>query len=811
WSAAAGFRIERGGASAWLEQDGLTIDLRRAEPMDAAAAATDGPGAMEPAAYTTARARLSFVGARSTLPAGEDRHPARAHFALGNDPAAWRHDVPMFRSARWSTPWPGIDVRAHAHAEGLLEFDLELSAGVDPRAAVLQWEGIEKVDRQEDGALRIHTAAGELLQSAPVAWQVESDGTKLPVAVTVEMLEGNRFRFRADAARQGLPLVIDPVLCYHGGAGNEAAHGVARDAAGRVVVAGFTNTAPASGFDVLVSCFDFTPPIPLLVWTTTLGGSLDERAFDIDADAAGFFTLAGATSSTNFPVMNALQPAFGGGARDGFVVQLDQSGALTSTTYGTYYGGAGDDWFCRVEMDQQLQATVAGYSDSTNLPAVNAFQPNNAGLRDAFVVRFASFGTSCVYSTYLGGGLHEGFLSNPFTLDSRLLGLDVDAAGRVLLTGYATSANFPVTPNAWQPNLSGGADAFVTILDPNQQPGNQLVYSTYLGGASVDGGMAARFGPRDTVVVGGFTYSPNFPITPGAFQTTFVGPANFNDAFLVYLDVNPLTPPAAQLTYGTFFGGMSTPASIHYDCVVSLAVDGRGHATAVGFCGCNAPWPTHCGAFQPTHGGQRDGFVVRLRPLGTGADDVTFATFLGGALDDHIQDVELEPDGGIALGAGTFSANIPGPLGGLNGPQDMLVGTMEVLPVGVTRGPGSSAYCAGGPSLGTVMLEVDRQPAAGATFAFLVGGGPPGTVGLLGLNFGPPGPGVPLAGALVCVALAPPPVALFVACNPLGAAPPIPLSVPLGWGIPLGIHAQALLLAPAPCALPFTSSATLVL
>ena len=128
--------------------------------------------------------------------------------------------------------------------------------------------------------------------------------------------------------------------------------------------------------------------------------------------------------------------------------ELDQNGALVPTTYATYHGGVGDDWCCRVEMDQQLRATVAGYSDSTTLPAVGSgsYQPTNAGLRDAFVVRFAPFGTSYLYATFLGGALNEGFLSNPFNLDSRGLGLDVDAAGRVLVVGLTPSANFPVTP-----------------------------------------------------------------------------------------------------------------------------------------------------------------------------------------------------------------------------------------------------------------------------------------------------------------------------------------------------------------------------
>jgi hypothetical protein len=801
----AAFRISSAGATAWLGQDGFALDLQRG---DGAAAPGDGPGTGEPMRVTSAHARLSFVDAAPTRPIGEALHTARAHFYLGNDPKAWRTNVPMFSAVRWSQTWPGIDVRARTHEHGLLEFELEVAAGADPCTAVLRWEGVEAIERHEDGALRLLTAAGALLQSAPVAWQPAADGTQLPIPVAVELLDEGRFRFCVDVVRADLPVVIDPVLTYHGGSGNEVAHGVARDAGGRVVVAGISDSPPtAGGLDVLVSCLDFTLPWPHIVWTTTIGGGLDDRAFDVDADVAGYFTVVGGTFSTNFPTTPGVpHPLFRGGLLDGFVLQLDSSGALS---FSTYYGGLGNDWCCRVEMNAQLEATIGGYSDSTNLPTVNPYQPTNAGLRDAFVVRFAPFGTGHVYATYLGGGNNEGFLNltsptGPFDGDNRILGLDLDATGRVLLSGYTTSGNYP-TLNALQPGLAGGADAFVTILDPSQPPGPpQLVYSTYLGGVLSDGGMAARFGPGSTLVVGGYTYSSNFPFTVGSYQPTFIGPASFNDAFLVFLD--PSLIPTAQLIYGTFFGGTSTTAVVHYDSVQGLSVDSRGHVTVVGFCCGDTLWPVHVGAFQPVHGGIRDGFVLRLRRLGTGITALTYATFLGGLSNDVLLDVEPEPDGGVAIAGRAASFGIPGVSGALNGVQDALVCKLEILPVGVQRGDGSSSYCAGGPYLGTVMLEVDQKPVAGATFNYLVGGAPPNWFGVLGLGFGTPPPGVPYGGALIC--LGPPPVLLFLASSPLGAAS-LPLSVPPGWPVPIGVHAQAVWLAPATCTLPLTSSATL--
>ena len=87
-----------------------------------------------------------------------------------------------------------------------------------------------------------------------------------------------------------------------------------------------------------------------------------------------------------------------------------------------------------------------------------------------------------IYSTYLGGSATEG--------------MAVDAAGHMFVSGHTGSGDFPVTASAFQTFFAGGGwDAFVSELNPAGNGASDLLYSTYLGGNSVDSPLA-RHGRR---------------------------------------------------------------------------------------------------------------------------------------------------------------------------------------------------------------------------------------------------------------------------------------------------------------------------
>ena len=125
-------------------------------------------------------------------------------------------------------------------------------------------------------------------------------------------------------------------------------------------------------------------------------------------------------------------------------------------------------------------------------------------------------------------------------------------------------------------------------------------------GIAVDGAGSAY--------VTGYTYSTDFPTTPGAFDTSYNGGC---DAF-----VAKLNPAGSGLAYATFLGGSGS------DYGYGIAVDGAGNAYVTGYTG-STDFPTTPGAFDTSYnGGYCDAFVVKLNPAGSG---LVYATFLGGS------------------------------------------------------------------------------------------------------------------------------------------------------------------------------------
>jgi hypothetical protein len=178
----------------------------------------------------------------------------------------------------------------------------------------------------------------------------------------------------------------------------------------------------------------------------------------------------------------------------------------------------------------------------------------------------------------------------------------VDASGAAYVVGWTQSSNFPTTPGAFQPFFAGWADAFVTQLNT---VGSELLYSTYLGGNSDDGGWYDR-GPGiavdmdGTAYIGGYTTSLNFPITPGAFQTTcLVGYVGCSDAFVAWLSAD-----GSELLYSTYLGRTNG------DLGVGIAVGVSGIAYVLGYTGSN-DFPITPGAYDPIYSGV-DVFVTKM-------------------------------------------------------------------------------------------------------------------------------------------------------------------------------------------------------
>jgi hypothetical protein len=176
-------------------------------------------------------------------------------------------------------------------------------------------------------------------------------------------------------------------------------------------------------------------------------------------DNAGNANVAGWTNSTNFPTLNPLQ-ATNRGYEDLFVTKFNSTGS--ALVYSTYLGGSLPDgnYDVNVAVDGNGNAYVAGNSQSTDFPVINAVQYNfGGGSSDAVVAKLDAQGATLLYSTYLGGSnLQAG-------LGDYAYGLAVDGSGNAYITGYTFAANFPLAGTPLQMTNGGNYDAFVARIN----------------------------------------------------------------------------------------------------------------------------------------------------------------------------------------------------------------------------------------------------------------------------------------------------------------------------------------------------------
>ena len=294
-----------------------------------------------------------------------------------------------------------------------------------------------------------------------------------------------------------------------GGSGQDFATSVASDAQGNVYVAGLTYspdfrvTTGAVQTKFGGTCDAFVAklgPDGKLIWSTYLGGILDDWATGVALDSAGNVLVAGYTRSGNFPLLNPVKSTLNGANADdydAFVAKLDPNG--TKLLYSTFLGGPADDGAAGIALDAAGNAYVAvNVGSATGYPGTqNA--PNSFGI---FVSKLNPQG-ALVYSFFRPYGIAGG--------------IALDSAGSAYVTGSSSSVYPSAATQAFGP--PGSAYAFVFKISPD---GTRKIYETALGGSVRAAGTAIAVNSAGEVYVAGTTSSVDFPLvhpfqsTPGA-------------------------------------------------------------------------------------------------------------------------------------------------------------------------------------------------------------------------------------------------------------------------------------------------------
>ncbi len=464
---------------------------------------------------------------------GVNGRPSVTSYISGSDPARWVVHPQEVERVDYIGVYPGID--AQFSMVGLdLKYDHIVHPGGEPSDIRIRYDGIERLSLSTDGELVVHTAYGEQKQHAPVSWQ-EIDGVKRPVEVEFRLLDERSFGFRVRGAYDGSKnLVIDPLF--------------------------------------------------EMVW-------------------ASYTRALGASNNINYCFANAMD--------------LQGNVYLTGMVDGTF------------------PVTPGSYSGPGNI------QP------EIFVAKFSADGTTLIYSTYLPGSSSEFGTS-----------IAVDSLGRAYITGVVDLnitglTNYPSTPNAYQPVHAPGADAILTVLNPD---GSGLVYSTFLGGQSSETGYCVALGPTGIAYITGTTTYLGFPE---------VNAVNYvqgdKDVFVAKFDVD--LAGAASLLYSVRIGA----GSFNYCSAHGIAVDQLGNAYVTGSVGVGfggSSFPVTAGAFNTTYDGGMDGGCAYLLKLGTTLPvSLDYATYLGPGMGTS---VDVDDDNGEAFVVGrTATSTFPVTAGAL--------------------------------------------------------------------------------------------------------------------------------------------------
>ncbi len=634
------------------------------------------PASIKPASFKQAVVRMSLEGANpSPAIEGVEPLPGIVNYFIGNEPDKWQTNIPTYAKVQYQEAYSGINVAYYGN-QGKLEYDFIVAPGADPGQIKLAFDGTSDIRVAASGDLLLTTTLGEVRLQKPVVYQLEMDGHKTLVA--------GQYVMGADSAS------------FH--ASRTTNHEV------RIQLAAYDQTKP-----LVID--------PVLLFSTHLGGNGPDGGRGIAVDANRNMYVTGLTASVDFPTLNPLQTSYGGGNLDAFVTKLNAAGALV---YSTYLGGSGVEYGFEVAFPMNLNyggpgiavdmagnAYVAGTTQSTNFPTLNANQPVNGNFfggaaDDAFVTKLSPTG-GLVYSTYLGGDSSDygfaiavdsqqnayvtgqtsgGFpvFNTPFFCLNQCInppatdafvtkfsptgglitsgvfggglsetgtGIAVDGLGTVYLVGITTTNLAFSTLNASQVTYGGNGDAFVAKLDLS----TGVDWVTYLGGGAGDFGKGIALDASGNVYVTGETNSADFP-TVNASQATGGGDFSVggSDAF-----VAKYTSSGVRL-YSTYLGGGN------YDTGNGIAADAAGNAYVTGQT-ASADFPI-LNASQPTYGGttvagsntdRGDAFVTKFNAAGARL----YSTYLGGDGTEKGYGIAVDTLGNAHVTGETWSSNFP--------------------------------------------------------------------------------------------------------------------------------------------------------
>ena len=226
--------------------------------------------------------KMKLLGANpNAIIQGVDEAITKTNYAIGNDQSKWLNNISNYNSVQYQNVYQGINL-VFRGSEQNLEYDFHIASEADPNLIQLKFEGAKSFRLDADGNLVFKFKGIGLLHQKPFAYQIV-DGQKVAVNVSYILFGKNRVGFKIGDYDKEKELIIDP-----------------------------------------------------LIYSTYLGGSLQDSAKDVAVDSAGNIYLASSVNSNNF--LDPTLPGNGIDMRDTVVTKLDSTG--TQILYNTFISGS---------------------------------------------------------------------------------------------------------------------------------------------------------------------------------------------------------------------------------------------------------------------------------------------------------------------------------------------------------------------------------------------------------------------------------------------------------------------------------------
>jgi VCBS repeat-containing protein len=625
-SSTATFVGDGAGYHVGLDATGVTLRL----PSGSAAATT---------------LRLALLGSNAAASAqGQDALPGKANYFFGTDRSKWLTNLPTYRQVSFQGVYPGIDAWYSGSSQHQLEYTFVVHPGASADVIRLAVQGANGLRLDSSGNLVVHTAGGDLVQQAPVLYQLDSSGQRQSVAGNFVLHADGSLGFSVSAAyAHNRDLYIDPVVAYSSfyGSGTTTGTAIAVDSQGQAYLAGQAPGMGASASSAFVVKLNAAGTAVL--FTTYLGGgtlpNTNTFANALAVAPDGSLAIAGGTTAADFATFQAFQPTFVG-AQDAFAARLAPGG--NGFIFSTFVGGHQSSTALGLVLDSGSNVYLTGSTSSPDFPLFQAAQSAfGGGNTDGFVTVLAAngastAGTGVLSSTYVGG---------PGDDVGRAIAVDANT-GNVDVVGATSSGTLlGQVPGHFGPG--GGQDVLLAQLGPH---GIGVNWVKELGGSGSDSGNALALDSAGNWFLTGTSSSTDLQTTPGAFQPALAGVSN---AF-----VAEVTPSGSSMPLFTFDGGNGT------DVGTGIALTPQG--VAIDGTTTSSNFPTHT-PFQASNAGNGDAFVSVLTAGGTG---LSLSSYLGGSQADAANGLAADLQGNLYLVGTTASSNfltvnpLQGSLGG---------------------------------------------------------------------------------------------------------------------------------------------------